>query len=629
MGWKGALKVLEPRERMLLLESLRPPEGYALSAAIGTSFTLDLMALLCAPLAFTWFDSEDEEGRPSSEPVALLEAVRRHARRIHVFCQAGMTTLPPTGKPLLVYLEPCVVEVAPPAPGGVFHPKVWVLRYEARDLPIRYRVLCLTRNLTFDRSWDTCLVLEGALGDRVRAHARNHPLADFVAGLPLMAVRKPVSAEALASVELMQDELRRVDFEVPLGLDDDLTIHPVGSPGQRAWPFPKQVPENRRLLVVSPFLTPGCLRKLAKTFPVVDVLSRPEALARLPVAVRESLGRLLVLTPGSDPETEDDGDIHTGLEGLHAKLYVMDDGWKARFWTGSANATTAAFEGNVEFLVELAGPKKDWGIDTLIDREVGGLGGLLQSYEGPFEEPNEAAQLKEALEEELEIWARRASLLPLHARAERAQREADDGPAQTSWNLFLENRGSMEPWPEDLEMRVWPATLPRDRAIATRLEPGVVASFPRLPVGMLTTFFAVELSLRRQGCHAVCQRVLNLPLSGAPDDRPQRVLRDLLQTPEQLLRLLWLLLGHDAPDAADFVEGLGVADGSSGWRAGPGGFPLLERLLETLARDPRSLDEVRRLLEDLEKTPEGRELVPDALRAIWPAIDAVQAERAR
>ena len=85
--------MLEVRHRTLLLESLRPPVGYRLEAAIGTSYTLDLMALLCVPLAFTWFDWEDEEGRPSADPLALLEALRRHARRIHVFCQAGMTAL--------------------------------------------------------------------------------------------------------------------------------------------------------------------------------------------------------------------------------------------------------------------------------------------------------------------------------------------------------------------------------------------------------------------------------------------------------------------------------------------------------------------------------------------------------
>ena len=38
------------------------------------------------------------------------------------------------------------------------------------------------------------------------------------------------------------------------------------------------------------------------------------------------------------------------FSGLHAKLYILEEGWDARLWTGSANATNAAFSGaNVEF----------------------------------------------------------------------------------------------------------------------------------------------------------------------------------------------------------------------------------------------------------------------------------------
>ena len=60
--------------------------------------------------------------------------------------------------------------------------------------------------------------------------------------------------------------------------------------------------------------------------------------------------------------------------GLHAKLYVADAGREARVWTGSANATSAAFGRNVEFLVELTGRKQDIGIDTLFSRRDGIIG---------------------------------------------------------------------------------------------------------------------------------------------------------------------------------------------------------------------------------------------------------------
>ena len=49
--------------------------------------------------------------------------------------------------------------------GGVFHPKFWLLRYLPQDSggPARYRLLVLSRNLTYDRSWDTMLRLDASL----------------------------------------------------------------------------------------------------------------------------------------------------------------------------------------------------------------------------------------------------------------------------------------------------------------------------------------------------------------------------------------------------------------------------------------------------------------------------------
>ena len=82
-------------DRRLLLDALRPPVGYALDFAVGTTYSLDLLALLTAPLAFTLFDWQDAEGRPAADPLATLEAASsRYADRMAVFCQAGQALVP-------------------------------------------------------------------------------------------------------------------------------------------------------------------------------------------------------------------------------------------------------------------------------------------------------------------------------------------------------------------------------------------------------------------------------------------------------------------------------------------------------------------------------------------------------
>ena len=106
--------MLEPDTRELLLDLLRPPYGATLDRAVGTTFTLDLSALLVAPLAFAMFDwAVEDDGTP--DPIAMLEALRRYAGRTTVFHQAGMIALP-SWQPLLVHLEQCVVPVTPPNP---------------------------------------------------------------------------------------------------------------------------------------------------------------------------------------------------------------------------------------------------------------------------------------------------------------------------------------------------------------------------------------------------------------------------------------------------------------------------------------------------------------------------------
>ena len=57
-------------------------------------------------------------------------------------------------------LEEMIVTV--PIPGrGIFHPKIWAIRFASPDGSIiRYRLAVMTRNLTSDRSWDLCLKLE-------------------------------------------------------------------------------------------------------------------------------------------------------------------------------------------------------------------------------------------------------------------------------------------------------------------------------------------------------------------------------------------------------------------------------------------------------------------------------------
>src|SRR5258705_1391443 len=93
--------MLAPDSRSLLLEALRPPPGARLSRALATTFTLDLESLLAAPMAFAAHGA-----RESSDPITLMESVRRHADRIDVFAQAGQVSVPSKYSGLHAFVEP-------------------------------------------------------------------------------------------------------------------------------------------------------------------------------------------------------------------------------------------------------------------------------------------------------------------------------------------------------------------------------------------------------------------------------------------------------------------------------------------------------------------------------------------
>jgi hypothetical protein len=612
--------VLNPQDRSLLLENLRPPAGYVLDRAIGTTCTLDLVSLLTVPLAFTFFDWEDADGRPSADPVALLQAVRQNASRIYLFCQAGEIQVPSPNQPLLAYVEEMVIPCRSPIRRGMFHPKVWLLRFRgSENEPILYRFLCLSRNLSFSRSWDTALVLDGTLKERRLAIARNHPLGDFVRALETMAVRPlaPLVHEALAT---MQDEVRRVEFELPEGFDD-FRFWPIGHLGEPVWPFPK-APE-RHFLVMSPFLRSTFLNRLQERHWIDHLISRPEELAAIPARSLEQVEHCWALTPAVDLDSQEgaEEDLPAPAEevdsskveehaGLHAKVFVMDDGWRARLWTGSANATEAAFQRNVEFLVELIGLRSLCGIDAILgdSGKGGGLASLLQPFtvagSPPEPEDEDRVRLRRYLEQA------KAEIVAAGLAASARDEEAG------SYTLCITGRAPH--LRREVRASVWPASLGAGAAKALDPDlPEVV--FTGMSLAAITAFFAVSIEAREKGKLEEARFVVLLPLSGAPEDRRERVLQSVLTDPEQVMRLLLLMLSGDGLR----VEDLGGTTPGRTWTGrfgGPEGETLLEAILRALSRRPETIDSVGELIRDLQQTEEGKKLLPEGLEAIWSPI---------
>jgi hypothetical protein len=620
--------VLEPGQRRLLTEALRPPDGYELDHAIATTFSLDLLALLITPLSFALFDWESGEGGVTRNPAALLEAVRRYADRMTIVCQAGQMRAPRAGELLLVHLEDAVHEATAPSIGHLFHPKIWLLRFTPRDGEghVRYRMLCLSRNLTFDTSWDTAVVLEGELIDRQRGYAWNEPIARLVEALPDL-VTVELDAGRRRAHDTMAHEVRRVAWEDPPDVEE-MEFHLFGLEGSHSF---TGFESAQRSLVVSPFVGPHGLALATAQGRDHVLITRSEELR---TADREALGRFSRIAVIADGAALDSAQTepHAAPESpplvaqeLHAKIYVAEEESKASLFTGSVNATDAAFGGNVEFMVELRGSKRKFGIDAMLkprDAEEPSFGNLLVDVD------LDSLLLTPAVVDE--VGAKLDALL------RRVQTTiAAEGLVATAFptneegvhDLVISRRASGE-LGGDVELRCWPIHL--GASFGRLLTVSQPPTFQLRDVD-ISSFVAVEASARIEGRRQDLTFVVNAQLVDAPADRDRLVLRQVLRDKERVLRfLLYLLAAGDARATAEVLfgnDGRPEAAGVGVWNRWAE-LPIFESLLKALAEDPTKVDRVVEMIHDLEGAEGAEDLLPEGLAELLePIVQARDALR--
>jgi hypothetical protein len=612
--------VLPPNQRELYLSALRPPPGFRLDRAIGTTYSLDLITLLSLPLSFALLDMTNGEGKLVRDPVALLHALRTYASRLTIFCQAGGIAVPAQRHPLYAHLEEAVVPVR--KDGGAFHPKIWVLRFTSPGEPVRYRFLCLSRNITGDPSWDTLLALDGEIADRQRAFAKNHRLADFLIALPGLA-GDPHHQRHGQAVALLSDELRRVRFDVPEPFTD-YEFYPMGLPGFR----PPALPDgSRRRLVLSPFLSAPFLKEITDDVPAI-LISRAESLDAIDAATLKNFEQVFAIiesATGDDEAAEapdavaplanlSDGPTTQAGRGLHAKLYIADAGWDSDLWTGSANATSAGFHHNVEFLTRLTGRKSKVGIDAFLNGVSGskGFSQFLLPYQIPKSPPvvNSVAQQNAEAADELRSMI---AALPLRL---------DITPDDKLYRLSLRTQ-TAAPAKANATAVAWPITLAESASLPLApLLAGKDVSFEGLSSQALTAFRAVRITAGRGQDSAELRFVLKLPLSGAPEDRFENLLHHVLRDSANVLRYLLFLIHHDGLSSGLITDIFAPHQDASRRRGanGAGSIPLFEELSRALATQPELLDGVQSLVDDLRKTEEGAALLPLNFDSVWKPI---------
>ncbi len=622
--------------RSVYLEMMKPPPGFRFDRAVATTFTLDLLALLMAPLSLSLLEVDDRE-EVLKDPLLVIESLRRTADKIGIFCQEGMIAVPKRDTLLYSYLEQVVVQVQPEKEDAIFHPKVWVIRY-VDDTDIFYRFLCLSRNLTFDRSWDTTLSLEGYVNqERKNGYSRNRPLSDFIASLPVMAVNKP-GKTIREHVAIIQSEIRNVEFTVPPGFEDEIEFSPSGIKGYRNQ---DDINGYDRYCVISPFISDRIIQTLADYGSKNVLISRAESLDmisdRVFNAVAEKTDVYIMQEAAEDPD-EYDEDVDTdatvsgnekidenehvsddSLKGIHAKVYMLDEGWYTWIGTGSANATHAGFYGgSVEFHTWLKIRKSRYGIDKFLGSEKNPLSfmNLLVPYKRPEQRPDDDLETRmEQLLENVRKMIIRAGLNLLISVNQ-----------DSTYRITMRKTRKTDIPLNNVTVTCYPITLNRDdsRNISALVENGEL-HFAAVSLQSLTQFMAFTVSAEERNRKFEISFVLNLPAEGMPEERDRNILMNIISNKRRFIQYLLLILMENYRDIMvdEFLQV--IEDSQDGYTDDVTDFsyfniPLLEEMVRAFSREPEKISRIERLFDEIKSMKGGEQLIPEHFNEIWEAF---------
>lgn len=572
--------MLEPQSRATLTEQLAPPSGFDLSYAVGTTFTLDLTTALSVPLSFA-----SRHAVTSDDALGVLDALRRTAGRIDIFPQAGEIAMG-TPSDLVGLLEEMIHPVR--APRGLFHPKVWFLEYRSGDR-YAYRLLCASRNLTDDRSWDAIVRLDGHPSPK--PVASNRSLADLLRTLPSMAIH-PLPRERRAAIEELASRFETVTWERPSDVHSiDFDVFGLAK---------NTIPElsGVRALIVSPFVSDEGLQILSSGVrTTTHLLSRDTSIDRLSPTRLASGLKTYVLDDAAI--AEDDALNAGGLSGLHAKVVVLDRTNDTQVLIGSANATDAAWTKNVEVMVRFIGRKSALGVTATLDA----LGDLKMAYAS---DGGDSESEQEEAERHLEALIRRLAATQLTARVVPGD----------SWSMRLWSPSSslLEQVHKARATLSWHLLTRTDLGGASiAAEEAGASDIGPLPLTDITPF--IVLVVRDDRGNERRTIVVAELLDDHPSRRDAIIARQLTDR-AAFLRLLALLLDLTSSP----LPGTGGGFGQNFGDAGPDGSGLFEALVRSVGVGHQGLADARRIIEFIRDHDDAKKLLPPGFEKLWANV---------
>ena len=572
---------------------LAPPEGYETVFAAGTTYSLDLDALTGVSLALGL--SETMDGSMRDNPVCLLEALRKTADKVALFCEGGQIKAPAKATPLYILLEKMVFEVNL-ANKKSFHPKVWIVKYGNARSEAIFRFVVLSRNLTFDRSWDVAFSMDGMPKGRIQSSAV--PLADFVRYLGGRI--RPDGKYAAAKKRKLLDfskELQTVAFSTG---DEHFAYQfcPVGVPDVNGGFYDANSAElfgsYQDLLILTPFLSEETIRELAKSNfqkPSRTLITRKTELYKLKPMIADDFEIFTMKDSVVDGEDALQTDaVNKCKQDLHAKVYLETKYSDSDLYLGSLNASHNACNGNVEFMIRLMAKRRYLNAEAL-KRDL--FCGDADGKENPFERAT-LPEGGEPPEEETELLQK---LIKEICRCKAAAQVEEIGG---KYRLSV----SFDKLPKTDCVTIAPLLSEKEKPLAGRVV------FENLDFLQVSEFYCINAS---DGNNTV-RRVLKIKTENLPDGRENAVVNSIVSDRKSFLMYISFLLGDDA--LLSVMENESSASPGLATRSSMSTPAFYEQMLKAAATDPERL----RGIDDLMKTISDSNVIPERFDGLYSVI---------
>ncbi len=590
------------QDRLDYGQVLTPPVGFQLDFAVGTTYSLDLDALVGACIALGL--SEETDSALLNNPICLLEALRSTGDKVALFCESGQIHLPNQVTPLYVLLEKMVFQVTTNKHSGIsrypsFHPKFWLLRYVNGEKEVLYRTVVLSRNLTFDRSWDVTFCMDGRVTESARD--KNDPVCDFLSYLSSFAGDKK------AAIRHMVRELPYVEFELDSKEFYDFDFIPVGVKAKdggyhNITNYPLFTDSFHEVLIMSPFLTGGIIKDFNNRNPYIEhseyvLITRAMSLGRLKAADCDNF-RIYTLkdavVDGESMISEENASVLQ--QDIHAKIYMVRKYSDTDLYLGSLNASHNAIHGNVEFMIRLRAKNRYLNLAKLTEQlfcgEEGAAGNPFRQVSLPEKTEEIAADTQSALDAVIKDLARNKP----HAKA------VDCGG---TYNLYVYPGVLDTPY----EVRLSPLLSNKSADLGDEIV------FNGLALTQLSEFYKVTVSDGEQSI----SRVLMIPTEGIPEERDKEIVSGVINDKQCFYQYIAFLLGDDHMLSSLESMEIQKSGGAGGRTQGYQLPPLYEKMLQTAAVNPGKLKEIDYLL----KTVSADGVIPENFGKLYDTFRKV------